>query len=139
MRKNESITHIMTTDIVSVNLSAKPSEVHKMMSEACVHHVPIVDKKKPIGMVSAVDLLRVSFSSIYVDANANDNSLDYTVSLKEIMTSDVVTIKSNDSIRHAAEMLATSNYNSLLVINSQGELVGIVTSKDLINYLLKQY
>ncbi|MHA1571775.1 MAG: CBS domain-containing protein, partial [Alphaproteobacteria bacterium] len=42
-------------------------------------------------------------------------------------------------IRSAAELLSDGTRHSLPVVNGDGELVGIVTTTDLVKYLLAQY
>ena len=109
------------------------------MQDNGVHHVPVVSGQKIMGIISAVDVLKGSFSSAFAAEGKADEALDHIVALDDIMTTDVTTINQSDTIRHAAEILATSNYDSLLVVNDDEHLEGIVTSKDLISYLLEQY
>jgi len=46
---------------VSVHVGQKLSEVRAAMSEGGFHHVPVVSGKKLLGMLSATDLLRVTY------------------------------------------------------------------------------
>ena len=55
------------------------------------------------------------------------------------MSKNIVTIKPTTSIREAAEMLAEGDFHSLPIVDKEGNLQGLVTSTDLIRYLLKQY
>jgi CBS domain-containing protein len=143
MKKNESIRHIMSSDIISADVNAKISSVKHLMEENQVHHVPVVSAtgRKLLGMISGVDILKVSFSGAFIADNdkSAEASLDENVKLEDIMTKNVTTIKDTDTVRHAAELLGANTYNSLVVINADEEVVGIVTSKDLINYLQDQY
>jgi len=129
----------MSTDIIAAHPNEKISTVKELMEDNCVHHLPVVSGKKLLGIVSAIDLLRISFSDVFTHDNKANNILDHTATLEDIMTKNVFTIKDTDNIRHAAEMLADCEFNSLMVVNETGELVGVVTSVDLINYLLAQY
>ncbi len=139
MKQNTSITKIMSADVIAATYEMKVSEIRKLMETHHIHHMPVMSGKKLIGLVSAVDILRASFSSALVGAGESDEVLDHTIALEDVMTAEPVTIKSTDTIKHAAEILSTSNYNSLPVVNENDELVGIVTTKDLIGYLLDQY
>ena len=56
-----------------------------------------------------------------------------------IMTKDPLCIQEKGTIRDAAEKLSTGKFHALPVVNDDHELVGIVTSKDLIDYLIKLY
>ncbi|PHS08583.1 MAG: hypothetical protein COA88_06360 [Kordia sp.] len=59
-------------------------------------------------------------------------------SLQQVMVKNVVTVNSSDNIYDVAKILAKENFHALPV-EENGKLVGIVTTTDLINYLLEQY
>ena len=69
----------------------------------------------------------------------NDTMLDNQFDLEDVMSKNMVTIKPTTSIREAAEMLAEGHFHSLPIVDKSGDLQGLVTSTDLIRYLLKQY
>jgi len=66
-------------------------------------------------------------------------ALDYTLDVESVMTKDPAFVLSSATIHEAAEKLATGDFHSLPVVDDEHQLVGIITSKDLINYLLKLY
>lgn len=138
MKRNESITHIMTTDIVTVHTGQRLSEVRKAMTEGRFHHVPVVSGKKLLGMLSATDLLRVTYE-YGIDDRQNDAILDHTIAIKELMTATPVTVRQTSSIRDAVTVLAEGRFHSLPVVNENQELVGLVTTTDILRYMLEQY
>lgn len=131
----------MTPDPVSINLKTPISEVGKIFSEGKFHHLPVVDGKELIGIISYFDLMRVSFEQSFgvTDKQAVYAVLDYTLDIQSIMTKNPVFVLDTHTVRDAAEKLCTGNFHSLPVVNDNHELVGILTSKDLIKYLLKLY
>ena len=140
LKKNDSITHVMTRDLQTINLTTSLSEVGKIFSECNIHHLPVVEGASLRGMLSYTDLMRVSFADSF-GVNANQNVyevLDRTTSVEQVMTPDPQSITSQASVRDAAEILANSDFHSLPVVD-EGEIVGIVTSADLLKYLLDQY
>lgn len=140
LKKNDSITHIMTRDLQTISLNTSLSEVGKIFGECKIHHLPVVDGSTLRGMLSYTDLMRVSFADSF-GVNAKQNVydvLDRTTSVEQVMTPDPKTISSHSSVREAAEILASSDFHSLPVVD-EGEVVGIVTSGDLLKYLLEQY
>jgi CBS domain-containing protein len=54
------------------------------------------------------------------------------------MKKDPVTLPETGTIREAAEILAKSEFHSLPIVNG-GKVVGMVTSTDLIRYLVDQF
>lgn len=140
MKKNEPVKNIMSKDVLSVNSTHKVSDVKNLMEQHNIHHVPVVSGNKIVGLISAIDILKISFSQLYTQSDRdNEAQLDSTVDITNIMTEDLKLIDENQPIREAASILEKAHFNSLPVINEQEELVGILTSKDLIRYLNDQF
>ena len=139
MKRNESVSHIMSTVLVTVHVGNKLSDVHALLRKHKIHHVPVVSGAQFIGLLSANDLLRLSWGDPYShDPREIDTLLD-TQEIREVMQEDVKTILPTATIREAAQALADGSFHGLPVVESDGELVGMVTSTDLIRYLLAQY
>jgi len=139
MKRNEPIKSIMTTETVSVNVTQKLSEVRHLMSEKQIHHVPVVSGTKLVGLLSATDMVRLSFSAYGADERAVDTMLDHEFSIEKAMNKDLVTLSDTGTVRDAAKHLRDGDFHSLPIVNDNGDLAGIVTSTDLIKYLLDQY
>jgi CBS domain-containing protein len=67
-----------------------------------------------------------------------DAVLDHSVTLEQVMKKNPVTMPHDGYVRQAAAILANSEFHSLPVV-SGGKLVGMVTSTDLIKYLVEQF
>ncbi|MEM6992641.1 MAG: CBS domain-containing protein [Myxococcota bacterium] len=139
MKRNEPIQSIMTAEPISVNVTHKLSEVRRLMSEKGIHHVPVVSGRKLVGLLSATDMVRLSFSAYGADERAVDAMLDHDFSLEEEMNKNLISMPDSGTVRDAAEQLKGGGFHSLPVVNGEGDLVGIVTSTDLIRYLVDQY
>ncbi|ODN41992.1 hypothetical protein BGC07_02245 [Piscirickettsia litoralis] len=92
-----------------------------------------------IGIISYKDVLKTSFSDRYSNQKETDQLLDHTVSVSDFMTKDIITIKESDTVKHATQMLVERTFNALPVVDSHQDLVGIITSHDLLVFLLDQY
>lgn len=137
MRRNQPISHIMTSNPYVAHLGQKPSEVREAMSEGGFHHVPVTSGKKLVGMLTSTDLLRATYE-VGQDDRMNDAVLDSTRSIQDLMVSDVIQVGPKDSIRSAFELLAEGRFHALPVVEDDA-LVGIVTTTDLLRYTLDQY
>lgn len=51
--------------------------------------------------------------------------------IRNVMTSDVVTIKDTQSVQEAAALMSQHNIGSVPVVNNQGEMIGIITDRDI--------
>ena len=140
MKRNEPVSKIMSTNVVTVHHGDPVSKVRQLIREHGVHHIPVVSGQKLIGIVTHSDMLRVSFSAAFnTDERAVDATLDHTMNLDDVMQKDPISVKETASIRDAAQLLVQGNIHSLPVVSEGDKLVGMVTSTDLIRYLLEQF
>ncbi len=139
MKRNESVSKIMTADPVAVGRNEPVSKARHMHEKHEIHHLPVTDGQKLVGIVTSSDFLRVSFGEFgNQDERSLDSILDHTYSISDIMNASPVTIDVHQSVRDAATVLVSNSFHSLPVVDGD-KLVGIVTSSDLIQYLLDQY
>jgi len=61
-----------------------------------------------------------------------------TFTIGQVMKRNIVTVSTSNSIKEVAKILATQEFHALPVVDNN-TLVGIVTTTDLIKYLLKQF
>ena len=60
------------------------------------------------------------------------------VIVEQVMAKNLISVSSQTTIKDAAEILAKKEFHALPVVDNE-KLVGILTTTDLINYLLDQY
>lgn len=135
MKKNEPVATVMTSLLTTARIGDPLSKVRKMFEASNVRHIPVVSGDKLIGIISWNDMLRISFGEIVAqDGKSVDSLLDHQYELSAVMNKDPKTISVHGTVRDAARILGSSSFHSLPVVDGE-KLVGIVTSKDLINYL----
>lgn len=137
MKRNEPVSHIMTPNPYTLQQGQSASTVRHMFAEYPIHHIPVVDGKKLVGMISMADLLGRSWGAS--DGRSLDALLDATTSVSDLMTTSPVTIRANTSIRDTAALLARGNFHGMPVVDEDDGVVGIVTTTDLMKFLLEQY
>lgn len=59
-------------------------------------------------------------------------SIDEMISLNEIMTTNPVTMKPDDPIAHAGELMREHRIRHVPVVERGGELVGLITQRDIL-------
>ena len=139
MKKQVPISTIMTKNVIKLNLSDDLTKAEMLFKKHKIRHIPVVDSNKIIGMLSYTDLLRISF----VDAVDDDEEVvDVTVynmfTVEQVMAKKLVTVSPDTTIKEVAEIFATKEFHALPVVEGN-LLVGIVTTTDLIKYLIDQY
>lgn len=141
MRKNVSIQQLMTpaAELETVHVEQPLSKVRQLLADTTVHHVPVVSGDKIIGLISATDMLKMTFTAYGGDERSFDAYLDHEFTIDGVMTKSLITLNKDQSVRDAAELLAEGTFHSLPVVDEEGKLVGMVTSTDLIKHLRELY
>ncbi len=139
MKKNEPIKSIMSTNVEAVQQGQALSDVYKIICNTGIHHVPVLDGKKLVGLISYTDMMKLDLAIHNVDAHTITAVMDQQFAIADVITNELVTIRDSDNVRSAAELLGEGDFHSLPVVDADGALVGIVTSTDLIRYLSSQF
>lgn len=139
MERLEPISKIMTRELVTLTLNDDLYKAEKLFRKHHIRHIPIVNGDKIIGILSLSDLQRISFLDGY---DANEIKIDTAIydmlSIEQVMVKNPVKVKASIAIKSVVEILAKNEFHALPVVEN-GNLVGIVTTTDLLRYLLNQY
>ena len=139
MRKNDPISNLMIKDVVTIQVGQPVSAARKLLEEKGFHHLPVLDGEKLVGVISSLDIVKLTFEAYDTDNRTMDAVLDDLFTLDKVMASDLVTISHKDTVRRAVNLLADGAFHALPVVGENDSLKGIVTSTDLIQYLMNQY
>ena len=138
MKRRTPVSEIMTKDIIALDRSDDLERAEMLFKRYNIRHIPVVNEESIIGMLSYTDLLKISFADVS-DDDHNVNTVVYNMfSIEQVMTKNLVCVTSDTTIREVAEILAQNEFHALPIVDDD-TLVGIVTTTDLINYLLKQF
>ena len=124
------IDRIMTTDPTTIGPEESAAQARDLLKSERIHHLPVVDNGKLVGIVSSADLLK-----LYMLDEQTTLSAHATVS--QIMELRPRVLGATATLRDAANALAAGGFHALPVVDANNDLVGIVTSSDLIDALLK--
>jgi CBS domain-containing protein len=139
MLRKEPVTTIMTQNVITLNRKDSLETAEKLFKKHHIRHIPVVSGNTIIGMLSYTDLLRISFADAAFEDDDYVDSVVYNMfTIGQVMVKKIITISPSCSIKEVAEILAKSEFHALPVVD-KNNLVGIVTTTDLINYLLKQF
>lgn len=139
MKKREPVSKIMTSQVTSLGLEKTLYDAEKLFKNNKFRHIPIVQGDDLIGMLSLTDLMRISFVDSYGDDQEPIDTAVYDLlSIDQVMVSNPVAVSPDQTIREVAEILSEREFHALPVVEGS-KLVGIVTTTDLIKYLLDQY
>ncbi|MHA7057303.1 CBS domain-containing protein [Aquimarina sp. M1] len=139
MKKRTPVSKLMTSDVITLNSTNGLETAEMLFKENKIRHIPVVKGDAIIGMLSYTDLLRISFADAINDSDGDVDTVVYEMfTIEQVMAKNLVSVSSNTTIKEVAEILAKREFHALPVIDN-GKLAGIVTTTDLINYLLEQF
>ena len=120
------IETVMTTDLITVARHAPITKVLEIMSEHDVTGLPVVnDDMTLVGIISEKDLLTLI-------SDQGDNS----AKAEDFMTEDIISFDQNDDLIAICECLTNNHFRRVPIV-SQGKLVGIVSRRDIIKYMME--
>ncbi|KAG2472537.1 MAG: Signal-transduction protein [Nitrosopumilales archaeon] len=120
------VKDIMTKAIISVDPSTTVFQVAKMMEQGGIGAILV----KKDGTTSGIITDRDYAIKIAVDKLSMDTSVEKVASFP------LVTVSQNDSIIAAASLMSSKKIRKLAVVED-GNVIGIITSTDLVTQLAK--
>jgi CBS domain-containing protein len=114
------ISQYMSRSVVTVTPQTEFHRAFDLMRSRNIHHLPVVDGSRVVGIVAERDLLL---------AAANFGSSE--VPIGEIMRSPAVCVGESALLKEAARLLVVRHIGSLPVLDSKKALVGIITETDI--------
>jgi CBS domain-containing protein len=135
---NAKVKDVMTAEVVAVRRDTTFKELAATLRRYRVSAFPVVDDDhKVIGVVSEADMLaKEAMTEPGVAAELlhhSDVRKAEGMTAGALMTHQVITVSPEDTIEHAARMMHFLKVRQLPVVNSGGELVGIVSRSDLLS------
>ncbi len=120
------VKDIMTTALISVNPATTALQIAKMMEQGGIGAVLVKENENLVGIVTDRDFA----------TKIAANNLPFDTPVEKIMSSPLITINHSESISSAAEMM-TSKKIRKLAVSDNGNIIGLITSTDLVNQLAK--
>ena len=113
------ISSVMVKDVCTVPETMQLGDVAKIMLEKGIGSVPVMCEDKMVGIVSKADFVTLAVGIAFDK-----------ITVKEIMTKDLVVVSPTDRLIHARRQMMEAHVGRVPVIED-GKLVGMLTSKDL--------
>lgn len=139
MNKHKPVADIMTTDVYTADVDKDTLfDVKDLMLNKGLRHVPVVHGKKLVGIISKTDIDRLIFSRMFEEEEDADEAVLEMLRISQVMTHKPKVVQADTTVRKVAEILAKEEFHALPVVDGD-KLVGIVTTTDVIKYMLTQY
>ncbi len=123
------ISSIMTTDLMTVSPEDTLQTIQEIFDTTQINHLPVVSKRKLVGLISSKDFQRQLGKRN--DSRQWHYEKDH-IRAKDFMTSKLAKLNEYDRLDLAIDLFKRNRFHSLPVVDSQDNLVGIVTTHDVI-------
>lgn len=112
-------------------------DAHLTMKEKEIRHIPIINKENQlVGIVSSRDVQKAMIIKKLNEFN-NEIIIPSDYKIQDFMNWPVVTVRENTHIKLVAEILLTEKISSLVVLDEKSNITGIVTTTDILTYVIK--
>lgn len=125
----------MKKDLITITKNERMTVAKKILEEKNIRHLPVVEGKKLIGLVTNMDIRKAEASPA---TSLEIRELHYLLdklTVGEIMTRNVITISPDVSVEEAATILHDNKIGCLPVVED-GNLIGIITENDVMEILI---
>ena len=127
--KNLPIQEIMSSQVQKLDVSDDVIEAKRLMEDHQINHLPIMNENQLVGIISSNDISQIEYLCDFIGEKLERSGVFRSLSLEEIMTKDVVSLNAQDSLAEAIKIFSNVSFQSLPVLD-EGQLIGIVTAKD---------
>jgi CBS domain-containing protein len=132
MHVTDPVNRIMSEPVFTIGPEETVSEAMRLFTAHRVHHIPVVEQHRVVGMLSSADMMGLRF--FVPPPNAARDALPWDrLRAKTIMRTPAITVPEHESVQRAAERMAHNGFHALPVVDRDGRLVGIVTTTDIMH------
>jgi CBS domain-containing protein len=139
MPQKTTIQSIMPKGVFTVEYSDTIHKADLLMHNENIRHVPVVSDGKYIGMITERKINDYKLKHLY-DFNEDEEVSGQLIisDFEQIINKDFPLIYPEDSVVKATELMAKKKVDALPVVDWEKNLVGIITSIDLLLFFHKK-
>jgi acetoin utilization protein AcuB len=138
---NRPVSDIMTKKLITVLPTDPLQMVNDIFEKHNIHHIPVVRHLDMVGIISKTDFYQAIHGARLEsaeEAESYNKELFVKFKAEDLMTKHVVKIGPEDKIGTAAEIFLENYFHAIPVVNDENELVGIVSSYDIVKLFFQE-
>jgi CBS domain-containing membrane protein len=136
LHSTDPVNRIMSAEVLTVDVKDPAGEVLRIFTDYPVHHLPVLDGNTVVGMLSTADLMKLDLF-LPKGGNSPIEYLNQRLKVGALVRRPLVSIEGHHSIESAAQLMAHHGVHALPVVDSRDQLLGIVTTTDIIYAALR--
>ena len=125
---NVPVEEFTTPDPITAPESMPVEDMAQLMKEFGIRHLPVKRQNKIVGLISQRDL------NVVMALDVNKKMM---LRARDLMITNLATIRSSASLDEAAFQMSSKKIGSLLVYDNADNFLGIFTATDALNALIE--
>ncbi|AJZ75814.1 cyclic nucleotide-binding/CBS domain-containing protein [Candidatus Nitrosotenuis cloacae] len=117
----ELVRDVMKKNVISIDSSMNIQDAAKMMDDASIGAIVVLENGVVVGIITERDMTRRVIAK----------GKQYTMGVKEVMSSPVVVVNPDDSVWEAAQLMKTRRIHRIPAVQNN-MLVGMITTSDIV-------
>ncbi len=139
MFENVKVGEFMTRPVVTVFPNTPIGEAHRIMKDKTIRRLPVTERGKLVGIITIGDIREAEPSDATSLSIWEINTLWAKLTVKEVMTKNVITLGEEDTIIDAAKLMLEHKIGGIPVVGTQNAPVGILTESDIFRMLIQYH
>ncbi|MFT7559057.1 MAG: acetoin utilization protein AcuB [Flavobacteriales bacterium] len=132
-----AISDIMTTRLITVTPTETAGRMYVIFEKLSIHNLLVVEDGHLLGVVAQSEVMKTI--SPFANTKVESDKYRFTTNrqAQQMMQKKPPTIQVNRAILEAAETMLKHNTGVLPVLNRDELLVGVLSWKDVLRYIVK--
>ena len=129
-----NLAELARRPLVTLNVDDHCRRAAELMKEFHIRHLPVVDQKAPVGMVSERDLLAAIgwWGNSPKHPDATISGWAQRLEVDQVMSTPLVCLHPDAALVEAARLMLDKKISAVALV-AEGQLLGIVTETDLLH------
>lgn len=129
--KSPDLNQVMIKKLISVTPNTTLLEARDILLRHKLKRLVVLDpQKKPVGIITEKDIAK----TVYALGSKPIKS----VKVSGFMSKNLITVKKNSTVYECAKLMRGKRISSIIILENNGKLAGIVTKTDLASIFLTQ-
>jgi acetoin utilization protein AcuB len=126
----------MTKDVRTVGEDLPLIDAYQLFHDYEIRHLPVVHDGKLTGIISVRDIGKLVLKKLGQPGMGGERHRMEMGLVRDVMTRDLVTVGPDEDLEKAALIMYNEKISALPVVERSRNLVGIVTTHDLLEVLV---
>jgi CBS-domain-containing membrane protein len=128
---------VMASDLVCAHPDLEIGAIVALLVDRHIGCLPVVDEhRRPIGVITKFDIVEQLDALIRAVAGGSPLPPDLAARVaNDVMMPIALSLEEDATVAHATAMMTSEDTHHVLVVDSAGVLVGLVSSKDIVRWV----